>query len=279
MIDAAGGWPSVLLRFLALAATTGTVGAWVFSRFVAGRMTGAVAERHRQSLGHLGVRAAIWCSALLVLAAALPVLRARGDWGHAAQAVAAAITGAALLRGRRTQPWPRLATGSVALLVVIPAFLGHAAAGEWRVLSVLMDVVHVAAAGGWVGALALLTIATLRARRETDGPALSAALIVAFHPVAMVAASTVFVTGLLTAWLRMGVPVGIASSSYSGLFVAKLLLVGVTAALGAGHSKLARRRVPSVDLASIGRSLLAESLLALLVLVVTAVLAGTDAIG
>ena len=270
MIDAAGGALIVALRFLALAATTGTVGAWVFGRFVAARTTGAAAERHRHSLESLSLRAAIWCTALLMLSAAPRLLP---------QAVAAAITGAALLFGRRRQAWPRLATIGVALLVVIPAFLGHAgAAGEWRVLSVLVDVAHVAAAGGWVGALGILTIAALRARRETDGPVLSAALVVAFHPVAMIAASTVFLTGLLTAWLRMGVPAGIASSSYSGLFVAKLLLVGLTAAFGAGHSKQARRRVQSVDMQSIGRSLLAECLLAVLVLVVTALLAGTDPI-
>jgi putative copper export protein len=185
-----------------------------------------------------------------------------------------------LLFGRRTNAWPRVAEVCVAGLVVIPAFLGHAGATEdLRALSVLVDVVHLAAAGGWVGTLWLLTTAALRERRDADGPTLSAALIVAFHPVAMVAVGTVFVTGLFTAWLRMGVPVGIASSSYSGLFVAKLLLVGVTGAIGAGHSKLARRRVQSVDMGSIGRSLLTEILLAVLVLVVTAVLAGTDPIG
>lgn len=270
MIDAAGGLPAVYLRFLALAATTGMVGAWVFSHFVVARMTGAAAERHRLSLDALAVRAALWCTALLVLTAA------PRQWP---QAVTAAITGVALLRGRRTPAWPLLATVGVALLAVMPSLLGHAAAGELRVLSVLVNVAHVAAAGGWVGALGLVAVATLRARHAADGPAHSAALIVAFHPVAMIAASTVFVTGLFTAWLRMGVPAGIASSSYSGLFVAKLLLVGVTAALGAGHSKLARRRVLAVDVTSIGRSLLAETVLAVLVLVVTAVLAGTDAIG
>ena len=301
MIDAAGGLLVVFLRFLALAATTGTVGAWVFGRFVAGRMSGTVAERHRHSLADFSGRAAIWCTAFLALSAAprlfaqaatfaesgepmwpsaLLVLHTRWGWILAAQAVTAAITCAVLLFGRRTNAWPRVAEVCVAGLVVIPAFLGHAGATEdLRALSVLVDVVHLAAAGGWVGTLGLLTTVALRERRDADGPTLSAALIVAFHPVAMVAVGAVFVTGLFTAWLRMGVPVGIASSSYSGLFVAKLLLVGVTGAIGAGHSKLARRRVQSVDTGSISRSLLTETLLAVLVLVVTAVLAGTDPIG
>jgi putative copper export protein len=301
MIDAAGGPLVVALRFLALAATIGILGAWVFGRFVAGRLTGEVGVRHRTSLEDFSVRTAIWCTALLLLFAAprllaqtaafigpgdplwpnaLLVLRTRWGWTLAAQAVTAAIAGTALLFGRRRQSWPRVAEVGVAGLVVIPAFLGHAGtAVDLRALSVLVDVVHLAAAGGWVGTLGLLTTAVLRERREGDGPALAAALIVAFHPVAMVAAGTVFVTGLATAWLRMGVPVGIASSSYSGLFVAKLLLVGVTGAIGAGHSKQARRRVQSVEVTSISRTLLAETLLAVLVLAVTAILAGTDPIG
>lgn len=299
MINDAGGPLIVMLRFLALAATTGTVGAWVFGRFVAGRLTGAAVDRYRHSLESFSMHTAIWCTALLVGAAvprllsqaaltgsgealwpnALMTLRTPWGWALAAQAVTAATAGAALLFGRHTRAWPLLAELCVAGLVVFPAFLGHAGSAEdLRVLSVLIDVVHLAAAGAWVGTLALLTTAALRERNDADGPALTAALIVAFHPVAMVAASAVFITGLVTAWLRMGAPVGIASSSYSGLFVAKLLLVGVAGALGAGHSKQARRRVQSVDIGSIGRSLLGETLLAALVLLVTAMLAGTDPI-
>jgi putative copper export protein len=300
MIDAAGGPLVVTLRFLALAATIGTLGAWVFGRFVAGQLVGEAGENHRTSLQNFSVRTAIWCTALLALSAAprllaqaaafaepgdplwpnaLLVLRTHWGWALAAQAITAAMLGAALVFGRRQHAWPLLAEVCVAGLVVMPAFQGHAgAAQDLRALSVLVDVVHLAAAGGWVGTLGILTAVTLRERRAADGPTLTAALIVAFHPVAMVSAAAVFITGLGTAWLRMGVPVGIASSSYSGLFVAKLLLVGVTGAIGAGHSKQAKRRVQAVDLRSISRSLVAETLLAVLVLAVTAILAGTDPI-
>jgi len=300
VIDAAGGLLVATLRFLALAATVGTFGAWVFGRFVAPRLTGETADKHRKSLQDLSARTAIGCTVVLVLAAALRlfaqaaaftdpggplwpnavlVLRTRWGWALAAQAVTAVMAGAVLIFGRRRHTWPVVAEVCVAGLVVIPAFLGHAgAAQDMRALSVLVDVVHLAAAGGWVGTLGVLTAVTLRERREADGPTLTAALIVAFHPVAVFSAATVFVTGLGTAWLRMGVPVGIASSSYSGLFVAKLLIVGVTGAIGAGHSKQAKRRPQSVDLRSVSRSLVAETLLAVLVLAVTAILAGTDPI-
>lgn len=298
MIDAAGGILIVTFRFLALAATTGTIGAWVFGRFVVGRLTGDAGERHRHALLFFSVRVAIWCTAILVCSAAarlfaqasaftepgdslwpgvLSVLQTRWGWALAAQALAATIAGVTLRFGRGGETWPRLSEACVAALAVLPAYLGHAgAAGEWRAFSVLVDIPHVAAAGGWVGALGLLTAAAFRARGTADGPAHTAALIVAFHPVAMVAASTVFVTGLVTAWLRMGLPVGIASSSYSGLFVAKLLLVGVVGAIGAGHAKLARRGQPLLDATSTSRTLLAETALAVIVLAITAVLAGTE---
>lgn len=210
----------------------------------------------------------------------LSVLQTRWGWALSGQALAAGIASVTLLVGHRRQAWPRVAEVCVAGLAVLPAFLGHAgAAGEWRAFSVLVDIAHLTAAGSWVGALGLLASWAVGGRRTADGAALCAALIVAFHPVAMVAASTVFVTGLVTAWLRMGIPVGIAASSYSGLFVAKLLIVGVTAAIGAGHSRHARRRLQAVEVHSISRTLVSETLLAVLVLAITAVLAGTDPIG
>lgn len=299
MLDGAGGLWVVAIRFVVLLATIGSLGALVFARFVLPRITGPSSNRVPAMTAFAG-RVAIWSTGLLVLSA-VPrvVLQARalidpGDplwptvtsvletrWGMALslQTLAALLACVALWRSTAAGSRSHLAEGAVGLLAVIPAFMGHAGSStSLRAVSVLVDVAHVAAAGGWVGALALLTIAALRERRSAEGPALTASLIVAFHPVALVAAGTVFATGLATAWLRMGVPVGIASSSYSGLFVAKLLLAGVTGAFGAGHSKLATRRVQSLSLDSVGRTLTIECALALVVLLVTAVLAGTDPI-
>lgn len=295
MIDAAGGPLLVTLRFIALAATVGVLGAWVFGQFVVMRLTGAVASAHRVPLQEFSVRAAVWCATVLALAtcARLAVgasadvegtvtAALRTDAGPllATQAAVAAAAAVALRHAPRAGAWSFVASLLVAALAVIPPFLAHAgAAAELRGVSLLVDTVHIAAAGGWVGALGLLCAAVLRERRSPAGPAHAAALIVAFHPVAMVAATAVFVTGLATAWLRMGVPEGIASPTYSGLFVAKLLLVGVTGALGAGHAKLAKRRAQSVDVDAVGRSLAAECLLAGIVLALTAVLVGTEPIG
>jgi putative copper export protein len=210
----------------------------------------------------------------------LAVLGTRWGLALVVQAAAALAVLVAVWSASRSGSQSRVAEFAVMALAIIPAFMGHAIADpDRRVLSMLVDVVHVAAAGGWVGTLALLTIAAWRQRRAADAPVVTAALIVAFHPIAMVTAGAVFVTGLSTAWLRMGAPVGIADPTYSGLFVAKLLVVGITGALGAGHAKQAKRRALKVAPASIGRTLLGETLLAVLVLAVTAILAGTAPIG
>ena len=301
MIAGAGGLVMVVLRFLVLAATTGALGAWIFARFVVPGAAGDAAVAQRPRLVRMSGRVAMACTALIVLLAVprlmaqaqslsdpddplaammFSVLRTHWGWALVVQTAAAVTALVALWAATRAGGRWRVAEYAVITLAIVPSFMGHAIAdSDRRVLSMLVDILHVAAAGGWVGTLALLTLAALRHRREADAPVLVTSLVVAFHPIAMVTAGTVFVTGLGTAWLRMGAPIGIADPTYSGLFVAKLLLVGVTGAIGAGHAKQAKKRGQKVAPASIGRTLLGETLLAVLVLVVTAILAGTAPIG
>lgn len=301
MIAGAGGLAMVALRFVVLLATTGALGAWVFARFVLPAAAGDAAAARRPRLTRMSGLVAMTCTAIIALLAMprlmaqaqslndpgdplLPemfaLLRTHWGWALTVQAVAAVAALVTLRAATRSGNRSRVAEFSVIALAIVPAFMGHAIADpDHRVLSMLVDILHVAAAGGWVGTLALLTLTAWQQRREADAPVLIASLIVAFHPIAMVTAGTVFVTGLGTAWLRMGAPVGIADPTYSGLFVAKLLLVGVTGAIGAGHAKQAKKRGQRVEPAAIGRTLLGETLLAVLVLIVTAILAGTAPIG
>lgn len=299
MIDAAGGWLAVTVRFVALSATTLALGAWVFGRLVVTRLPEGNATASRAALVTLARRVAGWSAVALALSAAARVLVAvaavpaadvgvvgtqafQALWGRALviQGAAAALA-ATLLLLRATAPrWPVAAEAALTILALTPPFLAHAGtATDLRALAIAVDAIHGTAAAAWVGALALVTFVFLQHRSADDAPARGAALIAAFHPIAVIAAPTVFVTGLLTAWLRMGIPEGIASPTYSGLFVAKLLLVGVTGWIGAGHSKMATRRVATVAPAAVGRTLLAECAFAVLVLVLTAVLMGTAPLG
>lgn len=301
MIESAGGFYAMALRGAALFGTIAVIGGWVFAQFVVVRAPGPAVDPYRASLAQFSTRLAMAGAALLAalmvpravveaLASATPadptglrVLQAfRSPWGIALvlQAVAAAMVFAGLRSAGVSRLYARLTDAGIAVLLVAPAFLGHAAADPDRALaSVIVNTLHVAAAGGWIGALLVLTLIARTLRSREDGGPLLAALIVAFHPLALASAGTVFVTGLATAWLRMGAPEGIANSTYSGLFVVKVVLVFATGAMGAGHAKVAKKRVATVDRTAVAGTLLGESLLAVLVLLVTAVLAGTAPIG
>jgi putative copper export protein len=299
MIDAAGGLPAVALRFVAVAATTGALGAWAFSRFVLPRLSTSINDADRQSWWTLATRTAIWCSVTLAVSAGartlvpgsvLPrvadgtenLLRSiMSAEGLHAQGVVAGLAAVLLaFRTRRGHPWSLDAESSVIAMALIQPALAHAGVTPGlQVLAYAVDIAHGAAAGAWVGALALVTVLVRQHRARPDGAARSMALFTAFHPVALVSAPTVFVTGLATAWLRMGAPEGIANSTYSGLFVAKLLLAGVVGYFGAGHSKLVVRRAATVAVDSVSRTLLLECAFAIAVLFVTAILVGTPPIG
>lgn len=294
MIDAAGGLLAVALRLVALTAVVGSLGAWVFARFVLPRLSAPTEDPVFGPVRRASHRSALVCTAALALSTTVQLtvralsaptvnpltLELDVRRALAVQAIAAAVAYLALVLRGPDRGWPRLAEVGLVLFTIVSPFLAHAGgATEWRSLAIAVDLVHVIAAGSWVGALALLTAAAWRLRRTPDGASRIAALIVAFHPVAVMAAPTVFLTGLLTAWLRMGVPEGIANPTYSGLFVAKLLLAGVVGYFGAGHSKLAVRRVATVPVDTVGRTLLFECAFAVAVLFVTAILVGTNPIG
>lgn len=299
MIETAGGGWVILLRFIALTALTGTLGAWAFGRLVVERLGAEDGSEHRASLRFYSVRFAGWAVALFALSAFVRLLSQAGAGTEGGigvtgtallqstagrllvlQGVVATVAAALFLTRRAAQSWPLGGDVCLAGLLLLQPWQAHAGtAMELRTVAIAVDVIHLAAAAGWVGALAILTISIALMRSASDAPVRTAALMIAFHPIAVVAAPAVFVTGLLTAWLRMGVPEGIATPAYSGLFVAKLLLVGVTGFIGAGHSKLAMRRVAALNPNDVRRSLFAECAFALLVLVVTAVLVGTPPIG
>jgi putative copper resistance protein D len=289
------------MRATALFGLLAVIGGWAFTRLVVTRTSGVAVEPFRASLTQLSQHLVMAGAALIATLAvpravmealeqghpgqptgAMVVAVLQSGWGIAliVQAAGAALVFTAIRVGGASRASVRLTDAGVALLVITPAFLGHAAADADRAaLSVIVHTLHVAAAGGWIGSLLVLTILAAVLRARSDAGALLASLIVAFHPLALVCAGSAFATGLATAWLRMGAPEGIANPAYSGLFVAKVVLVFVTGALGAGHAKLAKKRVAAVDPATITRSLLGESLLAVLVLLVTAALAGTAPIG
>lgn len=213
-------------------------------------------------------------------------------WGHVwlVQFVLTALLCAAfaLARGERAgrkvgPAWPVAAIAAL-LISATPAFSGHAgAAVSHRVLSIGLDVVHVLAAGGWLGGLFVLAVAGIPAARANrantergESLPLIARLVNSFSPVALTLAILVVLTGAVAAWLHVGSFSMLFHSAYGTVLLVKLAFVVLVLAAG-GHNWLRMRAELAADtggsaVSSFRRSAWSEVVFAALVIAATAVL-------
>lgn len=185
------------------------------------------------------------------------------------------LAGWRLARSKRIGSTTLAALGGLAM-AVSPALSGHAAAASPMLLNVTLDASHVLTAGFWVGGLFILVVAGLPAMLKGTngrGDAGVAALVNSFHPVALVCAPFVLLSGAGSAWLRLGDPANILGSRYGQVLLIKVLMVLCVAALGFHNSARARRRLGTADTTRVFRVTgWAEIAVAALVLAVTTVL-------
>lgn len=291
VLDAAGGTPAVTLRAIALAAIAIATGAIVFRWFVLQR-AGTAADGERAALDRLAADAGfLACSLLIVVAVprvwfqALSFVDAgvspmtmipnvnttmwgTGLWLQLVTSSIAAI-GFRLARLRHRSGWI-VASVAMAAVTFSPSLMGHPIAAEQRTwLNVGADWLHVISAGGWVGALTLLALAARRCAGDV-----TAALIAAFHHVALVSVLGLLVTGSLSLVLRLQKLGDLPGSAYGTIFFVKIGCVAVVAAFGFWHSRLGERRARAGT--NVRTSLMAEVAFAAATIVVTAVLVGTE---
>ncbi len=306
-MDGAAGW----LHFAALIAVWGAVsGRWLIAP-----RTG---EATRAALAGTARRIGLWAAIALVAAMGLAFRRQLAafrdpfvpwqedaalllatDWGGAwlLGTVGAALlpmlfsgirTGAGAAGNRSSQPalWPG-ATVVAGGLCAIPAFTGHAAGtGELRWLSIPVDILHVLAAGSWIGGLFLVLAAdrVARGRESVDGEnraeGILAEVVPLFSPVALVSAGALIATGAASAFLQIESASALFGTAYGRLLVAKVALVALVMALGAVNW---RRLTPLLRTAEGGdalrRNAMRELAVAQLVILVTALLVRTSPMG
>lgn len=170
-------------------------------------------------------------------------------WGHVwiIQVVLAAIVAITFAfasrekAGRSVRGWWPATIAATILISCTLAFSGHAAAAtDYRGLSIVLDVGHVLAAGGWLGGLLVLTIAGVpaaladRSNGDTgDAIPLIARLVNAFSPLALALASVVVVTGGIAAWLHLGSFSALFHSAYGTVLLVKLACVALVLCAGA----------------------------------------------
>jgi copper transport protein len=164
-------------------------------------------------------------------------------------------------------------------LALASALSGHAAAvPQLRVLAVFSDTVHVMAASSWLGSLTVLLLAGIPAAHvvHTAGNAVVAQLVRRFSNVALARAATAMVTGTFAAWIHVGRVPNLWGTRYGLLLLAKLGVLGIVALTGLYNW---RRVLPSLGsseaTARLQRSASIEVIVAVIVLLVTAVLVAT----
>lgn len=217
----------------------------------------------------------------------------RSGWGRSwwlAVAAAVVVTWVApRLRRSTTIAWFVAAVAILALAASQP-LSGHPAAASVPWIALATQSLHLVAAGGWVGSLALLTFVAIPTaqhldrdadhadEREAGGDpdARVAALVRAFSPTALAFAALLGSSGLITAWDNLGGFAPLWQSAYGRTLMIKFGFLSVTVATGAYNW---RRVLPSLGEASasarLRRSSLVELAAAVLVLVATGVLVAT----
>lgn len=210
-------------------------------------------------------------AALVALIAFALARRSRQASGPAAPAAAWIVAGLA-----------------VVILGASSAFSGHAmAAPQWRNTAVLLDILHVLAAGGWLGgllAVAVVGVPVAMSISSDQDPAermpLVARVVNAFSPTALTFAGTVVVTGGLAAKMRIGSWTALFHSNYGVVLLVKLGFVLLVIAGGAFNWRRMRVALsqPTGESAvsKFRGSAWLELTAGILVLVVTAVLVATQ---
>ncbi len=186
-------------------------------------------------------------------------------FGYAVAVRLAATVAAIVVLAGRPRRWTlsvSAALGSVGAVTL--AWGGHGAADEGLagVIHLGADIVHLLAAGLWIGALGALTVmARERAlQSRPDGMGRLHAALDGFSGVGTLAVGLLVVTGLVNSWLLIGPQhlAAIVTTLYGRLLLAKLVLFVVMAALAAANRW---RLTPRLERASSGDALAAVAAL------------------
>jgi len=282
------------IRFVMYCALIGLVGAALFVLLLLRRLRalGLGSDQFAEDAADLARRLALVCAWVLVLATPARLIAQAVSvdvsswtvlgvaWGRAwmAQMAGSIAALAALLGARRVTLLRWRIAGAGAVFVAIGfAFSGHAAsAPHLGRLSIMADVVHLLAAGAWVGTLAAVALAgipaALRAPEGARG-AIAASLVNVFSPLALASVGALAATGTFAAWDHIGGVGALLHTDYGQTVLWKLGAVAVVAAIGAVNWRLLRPKLGTEAAArGIRRSALRELAVALLVILITAVL-------
>jgi copper transport protein len=187
-----------------------------------------------------------------------------GRWWLVRLIVLAVATVAVMLRRflRRTTLWMVVSwLGGLGLLAVVAAG-GHAVSGRWVTIGLAATVAHLAAMAIWVGGLAGLAAVVPRQRLARTATS--------FSPIALGAVVVLAGSGTINAWRQSGSWSELAHSSYGAWLIVKLVLVVVVLAIAAASRWTVRQSAGQHTARVLRRTVTAEVLGILVVMVATA---------
>ena len=152
------------------------------------------------------------------------------------------------------------------------AYAGHGYTGEWPVAAFILDVVHLGAAGLWLGGLVVLAVA-LRGHRS---PADRRDGATRFSRLALPAIALVVISGMVQGWRQVHGWAALWHTDYSRLLVVKVLVVlAIVVVASAAREAVKDRFADRATLTELHQSVGVELALAVAVLAVTAALVVT----
>ena len=293
-------WPLIAIRFALYLALGGLFGLSAFSLYglKAGERTDAITLRPwLVGSGLLGLL--LSAIALALLAAAMA---GAPPWPIDREAIGMLLTGSAtgaawetrmvalvvasiiaLIAAGRAAPLGTVALAAGIALATL-AWTGHGAMDEnatgW--VHLVADILHLLAAGAWVGALLGLTLLVARAPSRVDAThlRLSHRALHGFGMVGTIVVGTIVVTGLVNGWLLVGAGnlLNLPSTRYGQLLLAKLAIFGAMLGLASLNrfrlTPAFERSVAAADhrgaLGTLRRSLAVEATCAITILALVA---------
>ena len=168
---------------------------------------------------------------------------------------------------------------SVVLLVSL-AWISHAAAATKRPFGASSDMLHLCAAGFWIGGLVPLTIFLACVRGSVSLGETVVRVVRRFSTLSLWCVTVLIVSGISNSWLLVGSVHALFTTPYGRLLLVKLTLFGMLLSFGAGNRFLVRAKLSNLvadpDLLSqLRRNVVCEIYLGVAVVVIVACLGVT----
>ncbi len=164
---------------------------------------------------------------------------------------------------------------AAAALIALPALVGHAGAtpGMTGDVHLISDMVHLLAAGAWLGGLPAFALLLARARANPSWGDVAVSATRRFSVVGVLSVGGLLATGLVNSWFLLGGPRDLVTTDYGRLVAFKIGLFAAMITLAAVNRFCLTPRLPdSSALRTLKRNSIAEIALGLCVVLFVAIL-------